>query len=174
MMHELAKAIGNVRAMVGVGVVQSMSDAGGAQTVTVDTPGGMRADIEVMLPFGFTAMPPLDGAICLLFQVGADPSNIMALPISNPSARMGGLQPGEAAIYGGDGSRVHIRNGGVVELWGGASVTITTKGFAINAPSGATINAAAGCTINAAGGITLAGNVAIDGNLSVTGTYPGD
>lgn len=141
MEHLLNSLTGNLRNLIAVGVVDSVNDAGAAQTVNVTTGDGvLRADVEVVLPFGFTSMPPLDGAICLVFEVGGDPGNLMALPIGNPSARMGALQPGEAALYGGDGSRLHIRQGGVVEIWGGASVTVNTKEATINAPNGCTVN----------------------------------
>lgn len=154
MFDMLARLIGNTRNMIALGIVNSVNDTGAAQTVNVTTGDGVsRADVEVLLPFGFSAMPVLDGAICLVFSLGADPSNMMALPIGNPSARLGGLQAGEAALYGGDASRVHIRQGGVVEIWGGASVTVNTKSCTINAPNGTTIN----------------GNVTVDGNLTTTG-----
>jgi phage baseplate assembly protein V len=154
MKHLLAQAISNLRAMVGIGVISSIDDTGQVQTVNLATGDGVtRADVEVASPFGFSSSAPPNGAICVVLAVGGDPSNLVALPPQNPWARFGGLLAGEAVIYGADGSRVHIRAGGVVEIWGGTSVTINTKGCTINAPNG--------CTIN--------GNVTVDGNLTASG-----
>ena len=65
-----------------------------------------------MVPAG---NPPLDGALALVFAVGGDPGDLVALPLANPSARFGSQAAGEAATYGSDGSRVHVRQGGTVE-----------------------------------------------------------
>jgi phage gp45-like len=139
--------IGGIRGGVSLGVVTSVNDSGGAQTVNLTTGDGVdRADVEVFLPFGFTSNPPLDGAICLVFAIGADPSNLGAIPIANPSARFGATLPGETVLYGGDGSRVAIRQGGVVEVWAGSTVAV-----------------------HASGGTTFSGNVTVDGSLTTTG-----
>jgi phage baseplate assembly protein V len=135
-----------VRGLASIGVVTAVSDAGQVQTVTVVTgDGSTRANVEVMTMFGFSALPPAEGAICLLFATGADPANLRALPIACPSARFAGLNPGESVMYGLDGSRVHIKTGGAVEIWAGATLTINapnvtfnTTTMALNAPGGIT------------------------------------
>ena len=155
----------NLRGAVSIGQVISVNDAGQAQTVSVLTADNVvRADVEVMMPFGFASMPPLHGAICLLLAVGADPANLRALPIAAPAQRFGGQQPGEAAMYAQDGTRVAVRQGGVVEIWGGTQINLHTETCSISAPAGCTINAAAGTTIN--GNTESAGNLTVTGNIS--------
>jgi phage gp45-like len=115
----------SLRGLISIGVVQSADDTGEAQTVTLVTAdGAMRADVEVMQIFGFSSLAPTAGAICLVLAVGADPANLRALPIACPAARFGGLVGGDACLYALDGSRVHVKPSGEVEIWAGATVTI--------------------------------------------------
>lgn len=128
--------IGDMRGMILRGEVISVSDAGGAQTVTVRTHDGfVHADVEVLQMFGVASHPPVDGAMALLLAVGADPAHLVALPIGNPARRFGAQAAGEAAVYAHNGSRVHIRADGAVEVWGAAEVRVhaATK-VAITAP----------------------------------------
>lgn len=124
---------GALRGIAGMGTVQSVNDVGEAQTVTVEMQdGAVRADVEVLQVFGLASVPPANGAICLLIAVGGDPANLRAWPIASPSARFGGLQPGEMCIYAVDGSRVHIKQGGIVEVWAGASMVINAPAVTVN------------------------------------------
>ena len=152
--HHLLSVVGSLRSLAANGIVQSMNDSGAAQVVTLKThDGATRADVEVAQPFGFSSMAPAYGAVTSVFEIGGDPSNLVALPVSNPYCRFGDLESGETVMYAADGSRVHIRAGGIVDIWGGASVTIHTKACVVNAPNG--------CTIN--------GDVTVNGSLTATG-----
>lgn len=153
MLHHLRGIVGNLRALISYGVVTNVDDSGSAQTATVTTGDGvLRAEVEVMQPFGLASVPPADGATTVLLQIGGDPANLVALPMSNPSTRFGGLGAGEAVLYAGDGTRIHVKPGGVVEVWG-VSVTVNAQTL----------------TINAAGGTTINGNIQINGHLTASG-----
>lgn len=83
----------DARAMVQRGLVLSIDDTGQVQTATVrTTDGAIYSGIEVYQPFGAASVPPGDGAIALLFAVGGDPANMVAL-LANPSIRFGGQLP---------------------------------------------------------------------------------
>ncbi len=145
MMHMLRQAVGNLRSLLALGVVSSVNDSGQAQTANLSTGTDVnRADVEVAWPFGFSSVPPADGAIGIVIQIGGDAGNLMVLPLGNPSARFGGLAAGEAVIYAGDGTRVKVRPG-AVEIWG-ANVTVNATNIALD------------------------GNVTVNGNLATTGT----
>ena len=119
-----------------MGVVHAVDDAGAAQTVTVETnDGAVHSGVEVQQPFGVASVPPADGALAVVVAIGGDPGQLVALPVGNPSGRFGNLKPGEAAIYGSDGSRVHIRQGGTIEVWA-TNVIVNTPTLTIQAPSG--------------------------------------
>lgn len=153
MLHHLRAIVGSMRSLISYGVVTSINDAGGAQTATVTTGDGViRADVEVMQPFGLSAVPPADGVTTVVLEVGGDPSNLVVLPLANPSTRFGGLGAGETVVYAGDGTRVHVKPGGIVEVWG---VDVTVNAQTV--------------TINAAGGTTINGDVQVNGNLTASG-----
>jgi phage gp45-like len=62
---------------------------------------------------------------------------------------MGGLQPGETAIYAVDGTRVHCKIGGIVEIIAATQVIIT-------APNGVEIT----------GDVTITGNLTTSANVT--------
>ncbi len=149
-----------IRGIVSVGVIQSVDDTGQAQTVNVKTVGGrLRTNIEVQQIFGLASRPPVNGGLCVILAVGADHGNLVALPLSAPAMRFGNQAPGEATLYALDGTRVAVRAGGQVEIWGGTSVTVHTKSMLVNAPEG--------CTIN--GAVTIVGDLTLEGNLGLSG-----
>lgn len=102
------------RGMVARSAVRSTNDAGGSQTATVETHRHVeRSDVEVLLPFGFASRAPAGGEM-LVFAVGGDQGDLAGLPVAAPTARLGGLLEGEAALYNLKGDRVHVkRDGGI-------------------------------------------------------------
>ncbi|MDA8049958.1 MAG: phage baseplate assembly protein [Rhodospirillales bacterium] len=155
MADELDQVFGDVRGIAAWGVVSAVEDGAEAQTVTVQTAdGAVRTAVEVAQPFGLASVAPANGALCVLLAVGADPANLVALPVGCPAARMGELAAGEVAIYGADGSRVHIRAGGTIEVWGAAAVKVTTQDMTIEASQG---------------GVQITGTVTVTGDLNVSG-----
>ena len=155
----------DARAHLVKGVVLSVDDSGDVQTVTVRTHDGfVRSDIPVNMPFGMASMPPLDGATVVLMAIGGDPANYEALPIGNPARRFGNQGHGETVLYGHDGSRVHIRTGGTVEVWGAAAVKINAPNVSIVATGTVTITAAE---------TVINGPLAVNGPINATGTIHG-
>jgi phage baseplate assembly protein V len=155
-MTDLHEHVFNHRTAATRGIVLAVDDTGCAQTVDAMTHDGVtRGAVEVHQPFGVTSVPPANGGVVVLIANGGDPSDLVALPAGVPLCRLGGLQPGETAIYAVDGTRVHIRQGGIVDVQAAAQVLIT-------APS---------CTITCTGGITLAADVTITGSLTVAGMF---
>lgn len=162
--------VGNIRGAVAYALVNAVNDAGAAQTVDVSTGSGVdRASVEVAQAFGFSSVPPSGGAVGVVIEIGGDPSNLIALPLGNPSARFAGLLPGEVVIYAADGSRVHIRQGGNIEVWAGNNLLINTKSSVVNAPEGITINS----NLQITGNLSLTGNLQVSGNLQVGGIITG-
>lgn len=131
------------------GLVQSIDDSGQVQMATVQTHDGVTRQVEVWQPDGFASMPSGDGVVALLLAVGNDPSQFVAL-LSNPSTRFGKQANGERTISAPDGTRVAVRTGGRVEVWGATSVTINAPTVTIQAPTGDVI-------------------VTVDGDLHATG-----
>jgi phage baseplate assembly protein V len=150
----MEETIMDMRGIVARGVVVAVNDAGQAQTVDVRTADGVtRSGIEVASPWGIASNAPLDGATVLLLAVGGDVGDLMALPVSNPARRFGGMAQGESVLYGADGSRIAVRTGGTIQILAATELEITVPGV----------------TITATAGVTITANVAIIGDLDVSG-----
>lgn len=126
----------NLRSGVVRGVVQSIDDTGQVQVATVQIRDGVTRQVEVWQPDGFASVPSGDGAIALIFAGENDPSQLFAL-LANPSTRFGKQAAGERAVAMPDGTRVAVRQGGIVELWGATTVIVNSGAVTIQGLSGA-------------------------------------
>lgn len=117
------------------GVVVAVNDTGQVQTVDVQTPGGLYAGVEVWQPFGHASSPPPNGAVAILIAIGGDPANLRAF-IKAPQRRFGNLVRGESALYGSDGSRVHVRQGGTIEVIGAAAARMVVGSATLELAAG--------------------------------------
>ncbi len=154
------------------GLVVAVNDEGCVQTMDVKTHDGVvRQGAEVHQFWGFSANPPANGAVVVMIANGGDPSDMIALPAAVAFARLGGLQPGETAIYGVDGTRVHIKIGGIVEILAATQVLVNAPAVNITAPGdGCSING----TFTVAGDTTITGSVTINGDAHITGNLQVD
>jgi phage baseplate assembly protein V len=142
---------GDLRSIITEGIILAVDDTGEVQTIDVQTHDGViRHGIEVHQCAGMASNPQVGGK-ALLMAVGGDIANLRALPPSDPT-RFGKQASGERCIYGPDGSRVHLRAGGIIEVLAGNQVIIQAPEIAVTAPNGVTITA----------------NVTIIGNLVVS------
>lgn len=159
-----------IRGIGSMGVVLSVDDTGQAQTVTVMSGNGaLRANVEVLQLFGFSSVPPAHGGICLLLAVGADPANLRALPIACPAARFGTMGVGESALYASDGTRIHAKPDGTIEIWAGKAVTVNAPTINANATISANVTAPA-VAVNATNSVVLTTPiVVVTGTLYVEG-----
>ena len=118
-----------VRGMVRRATIKNLKDDGETQTASVEVADGVwRDDIEIMQPYGMAGHPPEDGALVLLLAVGGDEGDLVAMPASNPSKRMGKLSPGDAGIYNESGDRIILTKAGVIEVAAGVSVHVVVGG----------------------------------------------
>lgn len=121
MLRELAYQL---RGLITRATVGAVDDTGAMQTV--DVAGRAGADltgVEVLQQFGFSSVPP-EGAVVIILAVGGDQGDPVALPVAAPGARMGKLQAGEAVMYGRDGSRVHIKADGTIDVLSSKAVHV--------------------------------------------------
>ncbi len=118
---------GTMRSQNRRATLKNLKDDGETQTASVEIAEGIwRDDVEVLQPYGFASHIPEDGAMGLVIAVGADESDLVILPVANPSKRMGGLKPGEVGLYNGDGDKAIMTAGGSLDISTGATVNITT------------------------------------------------
>ena len=149
--HETAAAL---RGQAVRGVVTAIRDEGLVQSIDVETHEGVvRSRVEVLQQYGVTSHAPAGGLVVLL-ALGGDEGDQVALPVACPSARMGGLAPGEVALHDRAGNRVHIRAGGIVEIRGATSVLVVVGGTEWEVTPG---------------GVRIKGDLQVEGSITTTG-----
>lgn len=117
-----------IRGLVSRAVVRSTNDGGEMQTADVTTHHKTdRNGIEIVQPFG-VASRPRSGGLMVVMAVGGDQGDLVGLPIGLPEDRLGGLEEGETAIYAADGSRIHIKADGTVDLLAQTKVNVNING----------------------------------------------
>lgn len=113
MIKELAMQL---RGLVTRATVSTVDDTGETQTATLQGRAGAEmTEVEILQPFGFASTPP-DGGLVIVLAVGGDQGDPVALPIAAPGSRMGKVPAGEAVLYGKDGSRVHVKADGSIDV----------------------------------------------------------
>jgi len=118
---------GKLRGMMRRCTIRNVRDDGEMQTCSVEVAAGVwRDEIEVIMPYGFAAHVPADGALGIVLTIGGDEGDLVVLPIANPSIRMGGLQEGEVGLYNRHGDKIVLTAGGDLDIKTGASVTVSS------------------------------------------------
>lgn len=148
-----AEDAASLRGQVVRAVVHSINDGGGSQALTVETHQGViRTGVEVLQPYGL-ASKPAAGGLTVLLAIGGDQGDMVALPAAG-GARLG-VEDGEAALYTDEGTRVHLRGGGLVEVAAATSVEVVVGGTLLRVT---------------ASGVQITGNLVVTGNITATGT----
>lgn len=169
-----------IRGIVSRAVVRKTSDSGEMQTADVTTHHKVDRDgVEIVQPFG-VASRPRSGGLMVVLAVGGDQGDLVGLPIGLPEDRLGGLEEGETAVYGADGSRVHVKADGSIDVKAQTLVTVDVNGTTIKVEDGTITSSAGGTTLTQSGdGFAFEGGtithdgVPIDKTHVHTDTEPG-
>ncbi|RRY02960.1 phage baseplate assembly protein domain-containing protein [Brucella anthropi] len=160
--HETAS---KVRGIVRRVVLKNISDDGETQTASAEVaPGIWRDKVEIMQPYGLATSAPEDGALALAVAIGGNEDDIVILPVGNPSARMGGLKAGEAALYNQHGDGILVGADGTVSIQAGASIVLKVGGVTVTVSSGG---------VDIEGGTITHDGVVIDKTHIHIGVVPG-
>lgn len=76
--------------------------------------GEVLQDVELLLPYGYTAVPAGQTADLLLFQVNGHRDHKVALCADDPACRIAGLQPGEFGLQDNQGQQIVFKRTGIV------------------------------------------------------------
>lgn len=107
--------------------IKNINDDGETMTASVEVAEGIwRHNVEVIQPYGLSSHVPEDGAVGIVMALGGDESDMVIMPIANPSTRMGGMKPNEVGLYNADGDKLVLTPGGSLDIATGATVNITT------------------------------------------------
>lgn len=148
-----AEDAATLRGQVVRAVVHSVDDAALSQALVVETHEGViRSEVPVLQPYGL-ASRPAPGGLTVLLAIGGDQGDMVALPAAG-GARYG-VEPGEAALYTDEGTRVHLRAGGLIEFAAATAVEVTVGGTLLRV---------------SAAGVQITGNLVVDGNIAAAGT----
>jgi phage gp45-like len=132
-----------------------VDDGGAAQRLDIETHEGVvRSGVEVLQPYGL-ASAPAAGGLTVVLALGGDQGDLVALPMAQPAARMGGLGPGQVALYDDTGTRVGLTADGKLGVLAAAEVTVTVGGTVFKVTPA---------------GVQITGNLVVDGDISATGT----
>lgn len=116
-----------IRGIAARAYIHAVNDNAESQTANVTVYQGVdRSDVEILQQFGVASRAPA-GGMMIVFAVGGDQGDLVGLAAGAPHVRLGGLEEGESALYGIDGSRVHIMKDGTIKVWSTKRVIAVVK-----------------------------------------------
>lgn len=117
--------------------LKNIKDDGEMQTASIEVGDGIwRDDVEVLQPYGSVSHSNADGALGIAVAIGGDQGDIVILPISNPSQRLGKTPPGTVGQANGSGDKVLIYPDGRIEVAGASSIKLQVGGCALTITAG--------------------------------------
>lgn len=135
-----------VNLMVSRIVVSSINDTGNIQLAQLKAFAGEVLDnAERFSEFGFSSNPPV-GSEGVVVSVGGNREHPIIIATNHRSSRQKNLAPGETIIFTQDGTKIHLKMGGFIDIETATKVTVTVPDA------------------------EFSGNVLIKGNLVVEGT----
>lgn len=151
-------------------------DKGQFQVVQVSWGSDKTSDCEMILPWGYSAIPP-QGAMALMFSVLGHEENLAAF-VNDPRKRLRGLKPGEVAM-GNWLAKCYIKfcANGDIQIKGSNNANITlTKDMNLTVKGDVNINVTGNSNITTTGDstITTTGDTIVNANGDLSATVGGD
>jgi phage baseplate assembly protein V len=132
--------------MAGRAIITAIDDSSKVQSAQLKALfGESMGNVQRFQNFGFTSNPPV-GTEAIILSLGGNRENAVIIATDNGNVRVKPLASGESAIYTDDGTLIHLKKGGLVDVIAATKVLISVP----NAE--------------------FTGNVKITGNLIVIGT----
>jgi len=105
-------------------VVESVDDSMGIQIVKINVlKGEAKEGVERLQNFGFTGNPP-DGSEAACVFVSGNRDHGLVVGVDHRASRKKDLAKGESAQYSVDGTFIHIKLGGEIEIKGSTKLTV--------------------------------------------------
>lgn len=115
-----------VYSMITRAVIQTVNDSKNMQIVQVGMLAGeSRSDVERFQNFGFTSNPPA-GSEALALSVGGNRDHLIIIAADDRKTRFKPLASGESAVFTDDGTVIHLKKGGTVEILAATKVDINS------------------------------------------------
>ncbi|MFH5926449.1 phage baseplate assembly protein V [Roseomonas xinghualingensis] len=144
-------------------IVSTRTRGGRALATVLLANGDMRNRVELLMPYGISALPE-EGADVMVLEVGGNRDHLVALMADASALRIPGLAPGEVGFRDKRGQQVVLRSDGV-EIIGALKVTIVSSGpVEVKAPA----------VIMTAPLVTVVGNLEVEGTITATQNITGE
>lgn len=181
----LAPLRNRVYGIVTRAVIEAAKDTNNMQLVKLALLAGEnRDDVERFQNFGFSSVPP-DGSEALALAVGGNRDHLIVVAADDRRVRVKGLAKGEAVIFTDDGTKIHLKKGGLVDVVAATKVLVTCpevemsgnltvkQNLKVEGTSQQDGKITAGNDIEASGTITGADIVSNGGVTAASGTVSG-
>ena len=117
MLTQILKPLRNrVYTMISRAIIETVNDANGMQVVKASLLAGeTRTDVERFQNFGFSSNPPADSE-CIALAIGGDREHLVIIAAESRNVRVKDLANGESVVYTDDGTIIHLKKGGEIEI----------------------------------------------------------
>lgn len=165
--------------MIGRGIIKSTDDAKPIQEIQTSVLAGETMEkVPHLGHFGFASRAPKNSE-CIVVALGGNRENLAIIATENRTVRFKNLAEGESAIYTDDGTYIHLKKNGQVEIKTATKVKVDAPDaeFTGNVKILGTLEVTGAVTMQSTlavtGASTLTGPVTAPGGVSSTGTILG-
>lgn len=152
-----------VLSMIGRAIITAVNDSGDLQSLQIKVMAGESMEkIARFQEFGFSSNPP-SGTEGILLALGGNRENAVIIATEHRAFRFKSLQSGESILYTDDGTTIHLKKNGEIELKTSLKVTIDAPDTLFKG------NAKVEGNLEVEGTSTLTEDVACLANVNVTG-----
>lgn len=110
--------------MITRAVIETVKDGKGMQLVKLKLLAGeTRDDIERFQNFGFSSNPPV-GSEALSLAVGGNREHLIVVAVEDRRVRVKNLKNGESIVYTDDGTIIHLKKAGEVEILAATKIDV--------------------------------------------------
>lgn len=142
--------------LTGKAVIKMVDDSGPLQKCQITgLAGETLSNIPRIQNFGFASNPPVDSEAIIL-SLGGMRENVVIVTADNRIVRFKDLGSGESAVYTDDGTLIHLKKGGLIDVIAATKVLVTSP------------------DVEFTGNVKINGNLHTVGNVLVNGTVQGD
>lgn len=160
--------LNRVMMVVARGVLEAVKDAGGIQLVKAEfLEGETKEDVERMQQFGFSSNPPPGSEVVAVF-VGGNREHGFIIACDHREFRFKPLESGEMAIYTDDGTHIHLKKAGHVEVKAATKVTLDVPDTLIKGDLKVEGKVDADGDVLSGGKVSAAANVEAGGKVTAT------
>lgn len=161
--------------MIGRAVIAAVDDSKDIQEAQISVLAGEAMErIPRIQEFGFASNPPKDSE-AIVVALGGNRENLVIIGTDNRAVRFKDLGSGESAVYTDDGTYIHLKKGGLVDVLAATKLTATVPETEItgNVLIGGTLTVVGATTLQATLDVTGVGTFQADinalANVNITG-----